>query len=1112
MIPYGFYNLPHEKSKYKNKYVQMYRNILIIITLNLTIAINSQAQLGPSFLKDFDKVWVDSIFNTMTLDQKIGQLLMPRAHYSGKPIDQDLLAEWVDKYHIGGLVFFAGQPTRQAQVVNFLQSRSSVPMMIGQDFEWGLAMRLDSTVRFPYAIGLGAIDGNDGLLENMGAEIGRQCRRMGVHINYAPVVDINNNPRNPVINFRSFGEKKELVAQKGLSVMRGMQNQRIICTAKHFPGHGDTDTDSHLDLPVIQHDKKRIYNTEIYPFKTLIDNGLSGVMTAHLHIPAIDSEKNMASTLSRKTLQGVLRKDLGFDGLVFTDAIDMKGITKHFPKGEAVVMALSAGNDVIETFVDVPEAVEAIKKALEEGKLSTREIDQKVIKILKAKSWLGLQQFRPIDVEYLLSDLNTHDAEVLNYAMAEQMLTLLINKNRAIPVQDLSSKIAIVCLNANDNQPVSDFFNLYTSVKVVNVPKTQMNASSLDSIMNIIKDVDQVFVSVLLQQVRPNQQYGITPEILQAINALKSHPFANLLWFGNPYGLELVGDLQNFKSVLVGYQDTKYAQEAAAQAVFGAIPIRGKLPVSVGPDFPAGTGIAVESADRLKYGWADLSGIDNEKLSIDIDSIMDDAVSRGYFPGGVVQVIHKGQVIHRKAYGGHIFASPEDRLPVDDAKSSNTNSNKDDAMDDFSGQGNGTKSMSPGINPENQNQRIRRVHVDDLYDMASITKIAASGLAVMAWMSEGKFALDSVFSKYYPGAQNTSMENLTFRSLLTHTAGLKAWIPFWKNTIDSVQTLRNALQQHPEWASQTICRIGKRNIFQILFGMKQKIVVNEAETIKNGSQDFWKKAVNTRSITFKSGLFSFMERDGYNVRIHDSMWMSNSYRDTILNTILNCPITPEQGYVYSDMHFYFYPEICKRITGLSWEDYLYKLYARMGAGSLKYNPLNHFGDNQIIPTEYDSLFRQTLIHGYVHDEGAIMMGGISGHAGLFGNANDLSKVMYMFMKNGSFGKERILKTEVVRECTSYQFPEKGIRRAIAFDKKDFNPEIKNAPLLSSANSFGHSGFTGTFAWADPEHELVYVLLTNRVNPTRENQQMLKNNFRQQLGDLIYKYIFPGSGF
>lgn len=1083
---------------------------MIVIAVMLTITVQCWTQRGPAFLKDYDREWVDSVFNNLTLDQKIGQLLMPRAHYSGKPIDQELLADWVDKYHIGGLVFFAGQPTRQAQVVNFLQSRSKIPMMIGQDFEWGLAMRLDSTIRFPYAIGLGAIEGQDQLLENMGAEIGRQCRRMGVHINYAPVVDINNNPRNPVINFRSFGERKELVARKGLSVMKGMQNQKIICTAKHFPGHGDTDIDSHLDLPVIQHDKKRIYDTEIYPFKKLIDNGLSGVMTAHLHIPALDSAKNIASTLSRKTLQGVLRKDLGFDGLVFTDAIDMKGITKHFPNGEAVIMALTAGNDVIETFVDVPEAVEAIKKALETGKLSTREIDQKVLKILKAKSWLGLQQYDPINAEHLLRDLNTHHAEVLNQAISENMLTLLVNRQNAIPVQSLSSKIAIVCVNANENQPVADMFRLYTPVTIVNLPKSQITASGLDSVMNILKDMDQVFVSVALQQVRPNQQYGITPEILQAISVLQTHPFASLLWFGNPYGLELAGDLRNFKSILLGYQDTKYAQEAAAQAVFGAIPVRGRLPVSVGADFPAGSGISVESAGRLKYGWSDLSGIDNQKLSVKIDSMMDEAITKGYFPGGVVQVIHGGQVIHRKAYGGHIFAGPSDRMPFDDLKKSKVSSRKDDAMDDFSGTKNNNQIPIPINSADQQNQRIRRVHVDDLYDMASVTKIAASGLAVMTWMSEGKFVLDSAFATYYPEAKNTAMENLTFRSLLTHTAGLKGWIPFWKNTIDSVQTLRNALIQHPEWATETIYQIKKRNIFQILLGSKQKLVVNENETVKKGSQEFWKKAVNKNSISWKSGLFSHMEQEGYHVRIHDSMWMLNSYSDSMLTTILNCPVNPEQGYVYSDMHFYFYPEICKRITGLTWEDYLSKLYAKLGAGSLKYNPLEHFSDIQIIPTEYDSLFRQSLIHGYVHDEGAIMMGGVSGHAGLFGNANDLAKVMYMFMKYGRFGNVQVLDEDVVRECTAYQYPSKDIRRAIAFDKKDFNPEVKNAPSMSSESSFGHSGFTGTYAWADPEHDLVYVLLTNRVNPTRENQLMLKNNFRQQLGDLIYSYIIPGS--
>ncbi|HMP30626.1 MAG TPA: glycoside hydrolase family 3 N-terminal domain-containing protein, partial [Saprospiraceae bacterium] len=390
------------------KFVYIF-SIFLIYTVNI---FGQKSDL--EYLKDPYNSWADSVLNTMTLDEKIGQLLMPRGNYSGQPHDLQKLREWVKKYKIGGIAFFATHPMTQAIITNELQALSKVPLLIGQDFEWGLGMRLDSSDRIHYNMTLGAITGQDSLLTKIGEEIGKQCKRMGVHVNYAPVVDVNNNPNNPVINFRSFGSNKTNVAEKGLAIMKGIQSQHIICTAKHFPGHGDTDVDSHHDLPVIKHDIDRLRKVELYPFQVLINNGLTGVMSAHLSIPALENAKGMASTFSPNIITKLLKSEMGFKGLVFTDAMDMQGAVKNYPKGEAMVRALLAGNDILETFTDVPLAVEAIKNAIQSKIISIEFLNTKVRKILAAKAWVGLNKYQPIVLDNLIADLNSYEMDIYN--------------------------------------------------------------------------------------------------------------------------------------------------------------------------------------------------------------------------------------------------------------------------------------------------------------------------------------------------------------------------------------------------------------------------------------------------------------------------------------------------------------------------------------------------------------------------------------------------------------------------------------------------------------------------------------------------------------------------
>jgi beta-N-acetylhexosaminidase len=1078
----------------------MRSTILVIAVLCSTVL---QAQKAPDFLSQHNKEWVESTLKSMSIDQKIGQLFMPRGNYSGKGYDPQKLLKWVKEYHLGGMVFFAGQPTVQAQITNDLQAASKIPLFIGEDFEWGIAMRLDSSVRFPYQMALGAMSGNEELIERMGREVGRQCNRLGVHINYAPVVDVNNNPNNPVINFRSFGEDKTNVTRKALAYMRGMQSQKLITSAKHFPGHGDTGVDSHFDVPLISHDKTRLNDIELYPYKELIKNGLSGIMTAHLAIPALDNTPNLASTMSPKIITDLLKKELGFQGLVFTDAMDMEGAVKYFPKGEAIVRAILAGNDVIETFEDVPMAFNAVKKAVTEGRITEGVLDAKIRKILMAKSYVGLDNYKPIKLEGLVQDLNPVESDLLNRLFAESFLTLVKNQNDIVPIKDLTQKIAVVSIDANSETAFQRMAANYTTIDAFSLP-INASDSAIQNAVNLTQNHDIIIVGVNLQNIRPSAKYGVSESNQKAIAALTKSGKAVVAIFGNPYTLDKFQGLNDAKAVVMAYQLSNYTEEAAAQAIFGGIGCSGKLPVSVNTNYPVGMGIATKSIGRLAYGTPEMVGIDSRVLIRGIDSVIQVGLREKAYPGAVVQVAKDGRVIYQKNYGFHTY---------EEAAKAGFNAgvagvgqyakdNKNDVMDEkvklnTEGVSNVGFKMSDVGNAQKSNGLVK---LTDLYDLASVTKVTTSALAVMQNMSEGKFDLDKTFADYYPDFANSNKANLKFKDMLTHKSGLRAWIPFWQNCIDSLQTVKNSPVFQEKYAKNF-----KLGFFQRLFGGKKKLDAKIAQAIRT-DKTMWKESYTPTSITWLPNTMSNTQSTDYTVQITDNLWLHKNYRETIFKDIKDSPLKPEQGYVYSDLHYYTYPSLFAKLTGVEWETYLKKTYKALGANTLTYNPLRFYSKAQIAPTEYDSFFRKSLIHGRVHDEGGALLNGISGHAGLFGNANDLMKLMQMYLQKGSYGGKQFIKPEVVDYCTKYQFPELKNRRGIAFDKLDFDKKISNGPRSASESSFGHSGFTGTYTWVDPKYNLVYVFLCNRVYPTRENGKIGTLNIRTEIGEAIYRSL------
>ncbi len=1063
----------------------------LFLTLLLINTLSTYAQKEPDFLTNHNKRWVDSVFATLTLEDKIGQLLMPRGNTSGKPHDVAKLKNWVKDYHIGGIVMFAAPPTVQARLVNELQAMSKVPLLIGMDLEWGLAMRLDSTVRFPYQMTLGAMQGNEKLLYEMGVEVGKQCRRMGVHVNYAPVVDVNINPNNPVINFRSFGENQNDVANKALAYMQGMNSEHLLTSAKHFPGHGDTGVDSHFDLPLIPHDRKRLDAVEFFPYKILIDNGLSGIMTSHLSVPVLDTTKNLAATFSKKIVTDILRKDLNFKGLTFTDAMDMEGAIKYFSKGQANVRAVLAGNDILETFEDAGGAIAAIKTAIENKEISMEEIDFRVRKILMAKSWVGLDKYRPIEIKNLIADLNTTKSDLLNRQMAEATITLVKNDDKVLPIKDLTKRIASVSIDATQLTAFQKMTSNYTTIDHFQLPPNAPD-SSINKVLEQTKGYDLILVNLHLNNIRPAAKYGMTDANKKALKALTGTGKAITTIFGNPYSLDKFEDLEKSKAIVMAYQLTNYMEEAAAQAIFGANKMLGKLPVSINANYKYGMGENTESLGRLAYGIPEMVGLDGAELNRRIDSVINLGLREKAYPGATMEVAKDGRVIYQKAFGFHTYeaasssssASNEVKFKAD---------NKNDVMDEA------VKKNIPTTPPSGRfdGSTGGAVGLTDLYDLASVTKVSTSALAIMQLMSEGKFDLDKSFKDYYAEFADGNKADLRFRDMLTHKSGLKAWIPFWMDCIDSVKTVKNsAVFKEKGYASHY-----KKKFFM----SKKKYNLLLAQAIKT-DKNLWKDCLSPSTMIWKENTLSTKQSADFNVQVADSLWLHKDYRKTIFDAIENSPVKPEQGYVYSDLHYYTYPTFVANLVGMPWEDYLKKTYEQIGANSLTYNPLRFYSKDKIVPSERDTLFRKTVIHGRVHDEGAAMLDGISGHAGLFGNVNDLTKLMQMYLQKGSYGGSQFIKPEVIAECTKYQFPELKNRRAIAFDKLDFNPKISNGPQSASPESYGHSGFTGTFVWIDPKYNMVYTFLSNRVYPTRDNVKISTLNIRTEVGEQIYKVM------
>ena len=960
--------------------------LLLFLILN---AVYLKAQnTDPLKVKDTlaQNKWVDTLLKNMTIEEKIGQLFMVQA-YSNKDDNHRLFIEsLIENYHIGGLIFMQGTPTKQAVLNNKYQSISKIPLLIGFDGEWGLDMRLDNTYRFPWNMTLGAIRDNT-LIEAFGQRLGMHCKRLGIHINFAPVVDVNTNPENPIIGNRSFGENRENVTEKSIAFIKGIQSEHVLSSAKHFPGHGDTSTDSHKTLPVLDFDIERLDSIELYPYKKLIKNNLTSVMVAHLSVAALEPNSEIPTSLSYNVVTDLLKEKMNFKGLILTDALNMKGAANYANPGDVDLAAFLAGNDILLIPENVPAAVEKIKNALETKELTEERLNFSVKKILKAKYWAGLNKFKLVNLNNLESDLNSIDDELLHRKLIENSISLLKNDGVIFPVQNLNKKkIAYVSFGDDDGSDFVNMLNNYTEVDV-------LSNENLDELINDLEPYNLVIIGYHKSNANPWKSYSFLDKDLVWIQEIARNKKVILDVFTSPYSLLDIKTFQNIEGLLVSYQNSKLSQEISAQLIFGAIEAKGKLPVSIKNVFSEGHGLMTTSLNRLAYTIPEQVGMSSKKLQ-KIDSMAAIVLKDKMAPGMQILVARKGKVIYNKSFG---YQTGENLVAVD-----NTN----------------------------------------LYDVASMTKILATLPLLMELEEKGVFNLETTLGTLLPKLKHTNKNKITVKEVLSHYGRLKPWIPFYVKTLDSLK--------HP-------------------------------------SSEYYR---NTSSKKF-------------NIKVADNLYLRRDYKDSIIDIIAKTDLLEKRVYKYSDLSYFLFKDYLegyyhKNLDQLT-QDHFYKA---IGANRTTYLPLNKFSLKDIVPTEIDDYYRYELVHGYVHDMGAAMQGGIGGHAGLFANANDVAKIMQMYLQKGYYGGKRYFKSETINMFNHRYYESNKVRKGVGFDKPQIIEAEKATCGCVSDSSFGHSGFTGTFTWADPETEIVYVFLSNRVYPTAGNRGLVKSNIRT----IIQQYI------
>ncbi|QHI35342.1 Beta-hexosaminidase [Kordia antarctica] len=964
----------------------------IVLLVIVSLFIISAQQPHPFYTQNYtaQDQWIDSVYNNMTPKERIGQLLTIAAYSNKGLAHENRVKQHIMKYHVGGITFFQGNPTRQAELTNQFQKLSKIPLLISMDAEWDLGKQLNSAHRFPYNMMLGAIE-NDTIIEQIGQRIGEHSKRIGVHVNFAPITAVQIEPDNMIIGNRSYGEDINSVSNKAAAFAKGLQRTGTIAVAKYFPSLGNKNRNTSNEFPTSVLSETYLDSIQIAPYKRLISDNIGGIMVGNSYVPSLEPIENLPASLSFNIVTKKLRNEMGFNGLIFSDALNEKNLTKDKEVGEVELAAFLAGNDVLLLPENVPAIIEKFEQAMMLGTIKEERLAFSVKNILRAKHKHGLKTFEAIQIDSIPEAVHSIKDDLLHRKAVKHAITAVKVSDNLLPIKSLDlQKIAYVAMGDADGTTFVNTLRKYAAVKII-------KEKNLADVVEKLKPYTIVIIGFHKSDATPTESYKFTNREIVWLQEIARTNTVILDVFASPYSLLKIKSFTNIDNILVSYQNSDVSQEISAQIIFGALKAQGKLPVAIKDEFPIFTGIETTTLPRLGYDLPESVGVNSIKLHR-IDSLAALVVSEKMAPGVQLLIARKGKIIYHKNFGYHTY------------------------------------------------EKKRKVTDRDIYDIASMTKILATLPLVMHLEENKKLALTSKLGDLLPTFKGSNKEKLTIVEIMSHYAQLKPWIPFYINTLDSVTKKPDS-----KWYS-----------------------------------------------TKKSKTF--------NIKVADKLYMNVEYKDSMMQRIIDSDLLKRKRYKYSDLPFY----ILKEYVETQYNGDLNILtqrffYQSLGAHSMTYNPLEKFSKNMIVPSEEDDYYRNQTLQGYVHDMGAAMQGGIGGHAGLFSNANDVAKMMQMYMQGGTYGDKKYFDAATIAKFNTCYYCQDDNRRGVGFDK----PQLGDAgPTCGcvSMTSFGHSGFTGTYTWADPDEEIVYVFLSNRTYPTMSNRKLIKTDIRTKIQKLIYEAI------
>lgn len=962
--------------------------------------------------------WVDSVLKQLTLKERIGQLFIYTIAPQQNKANRELLRKVVGDYKVGGLLFSGGLMQNQVALTNEAQQMADVPLMITFDGEWGLSMRLRGTPGFPKNMVLGCIR-DDSLIYEYGREMARQCRELGVQVNFAPVADVNINPRNPVINTRSFGENPRDVADKVIAYSKGLEDGGVLSVSKHFPGHGDTDVDSHKALPTLPFSRARLDSVELYPFKKAIQAGLGGIMVGHLEVPVFEPRKGLPSSLSRNVVHDLLTRELKFQGLIFTDALAMKGVSGN---SSICLQALKAGNDLLLVPRRIKEEVEAILDAVKRGDLKETDVERKCRKVLTYKYALGLSRKPYVRLSGLGTRINTPKTRDLIRRLNLAAITVLDNQTKLLPLDPSVKEVAV--LNIGDSREIQPFIkelSQFTRPVEIQLGKN-LTTAQCRQLQDSLARYKRILVCVTEHRLTPYQTF-----FTQFVPGV---PVAYLCFIPGKQVLQIHRGISAGEAVILAHSSNDDVQKQVAGILYGRASADGRLSASIGNLFAAGTGLSL-GPQTMPHFVPEEYGI-NSRLLSRIDEIAEEGIREGAYPGCQIVVLKDGKEMYNKAFGT------------------------------YTGKGTAAKREAKSV----------PVTSASVYDLASLTKTTATLLAVMKLYDKGRLNLTDRVSDYLPFLQDTDKKDITVRELLLHESGLPSTLLFYQDAIDKDSYSGTLFKGRPD------------NVHPVRIGSRT-----------------WANP----KFRFRKELASKVRTEEFTLQVSDSLWLNRSFKDEYLQKIADAPLR-DKRYRYSCVGFIVLQQLVEARAGMPMDEFLAReFYTPMGLKRTGFLPLRFLKKEEIVPSSKDAFLRKTTLQGFVHDESAAFQGGVSGNAGLFSTAGEVARIYQMLLNGGELDGTRYLSRETCKLFTTVV--SKISRRGLGFDKPDSrHPQKSPCAASAPASVYGHTGFTGTCAWVDPDNGLVYVFLSNRIYPDAWNTRLMRLDIRTRIQEVIYEAL------